>query len=259
MVNRLWRWHFGKGIVASTDNFGHTGDLPTHPQLLDHLALTLIENSWSIKAMHRQIVLSSTYQMAAGTDDQQAAKIDPDNVLYWHRDLRRLEAEAFRDALLAVSGSLDRTPHQGAPPHVKTQDPSPAALANNRDTFEQFPHRSLYLPVVRSHLYDLFALLDFPNASTPVGSRNTTTVPTQALAMLNNPFIIGAAKKLAASARAQPIDRLYLRLFARPATPEESAWANEFLKKYTQQKDAAAAWTALCQTLVISNEFLYLW
>ena len=259
MVNRLWRWHFGKGIVASTDNFGKTGDPPTHPQLLDHLALTFIESGWSIKALHRQIMLSSTYQMSADIENPDADQIDPDNTLYWRRDLRRLEAEAFRDAVIAVSGSLDPKPHEGAPPHVKTQDPSPAALANNRDTYESFHHRSIYMPVVRSHLYDLFALLDFPNASTPVGDRSTTTVPTQALAMLNNPFIIGQAEKLAEACRGTTLDQLYLKLFARPARPEETTWAETFLEQYARRKDEKAAWTALCQTLLISNEFIHIW
>ena len=258
MVNRLWRWHFGRGIVTTMDNFGTKGASPSHPRLLDHLAQTFVENNWSIKAIHREIMRSSPYQMAAGIENQAAEKIDPDNQLYWRRDIRRLEAEEFRDAILAVSGSLDRTPHRSKPPPVKGQDPSPEDLANNAKTYEAFPHRSVYLPVIRSHVYDLFALLDFPDASNPVGDRATTIAPTQALAMLNNPFIIDQAAQLAGSARGKPIDELYLTLFARHASADEVEWAHEFLKKYTVRKDATAAWSALCQTLLISNEFLYL-
>ena len=259
MVNRIWRWHFGKAIVTSTDNFGIRGEYPTHPELLDYLAVTFVEKGWSIKELHREIMLSSTYQMAAGITGDRAESGDPENHLYWKRNIRRLEAEAIRDAILTVSGSLNPMPHLGAPPKVKAQDPSPSDIAINRKVYEQFPHRSVYLPVVRSHVYDFLTLLDFPNASTPVGNRNTTTVPTQALLMLNNPFLIEQAKKLATTAQTGPLNNLYIKLFARPATPKETEWANDFLKRYGKRQGDSAAWTALCQTLLISNEFVHVW
>ena len=259
MVNRLWRWHFGRGIVATPDNFGIRGARPTHPALLDWLAARFIEHDWSIKAMHREIVLSATYQMAAGIENKTAQIRDPSNQLYWRREVRRLEAEAVRDAMLAVSGRLDARPPLGPPPVVKKQDPSPADLANNRRVVERYPHRTVYLPVVRCHVYDFLTLLDFPNASTPVGHRDTTTVPTQALLMLNNPFVIAQAEAIAETARRGSLDSLYTRLFARPATAAEKKRAADFLKRYTARKDEAAAWTALCQTLLISNEFLHTW
>ena len=259
MVNRLWRWHFGRGIIATPDNFGIRGARPTHPALLDWLAARFIEHGWSIKAMHREIVLSATYQMAAGIENKTAQIRDPTNQLYWRREVRRLEAEAVRDAMLAVSGSLDARPPFGPPPVVKKQDPSPADLANNRRIAERYPHRTVYLPVVRCHVYDFLTLLDFPNASTPVGHRDTTTVPPQALLMMNNPFVIAQAEKLAATARTSSLDALYQKLFARPVTAAEKKWGTEFLKAYSAHKDEAAAWTALCQTLLISNEFLHTW
>jgi hypothetical protein len=259
MVNRLWRWRFGRGIVSTPDNFGIRGAHPSHPALLDYLAGKFIESGWSIKAMHREIMLSATYQMAAGVANEQAQSTDPSNKLYWRREVRRLEAEAVRDAMLKVSGSLNPAPPAHAPPKVKAQDPSPADLANNRKTYEQFPHRTVYLPVVRCHVYDFLMLLDSPNASTPVGHRGTTTVPTQALLMLNNPFVITQAEKLAATARADSLDDLYFKLYARPATANEKKWARDFLKRYTARKDEAAAWTALCQALLISNEFMHTW
>ncbi len=259
MVNRLWRWHFGRGIVSTTDNFGLRGTEPTHPKLLDWLAIKFIDNKWSIKSMHREIMLSATYQMAAGIKNETAKEIDPSNQLYWQREVIRLEAEALRDSMLMVAGSLNTEAPIGPPPAATAQNPSPQDIAKNRETYEAFPHRTVYLPIVRSHIYDFLTLLDFPNAETPVGNRGTTTVPTQALLMLNNPFIINQAEKLAIAGREKSLDHLYLKLFARPATPNEKAWATDFLRRMETNKNKSDGWTALCQTLLISNEFLHIW
>ena len=259
MVNRLWRWHFGRGIVTTPDNFGLRGTKPTHPQLLNWLAWKFIHNDWSIKSMHREIMLSATYQMAAGIKNESAKKTDPSNQLYWRREVVRLEAEAVRDSILKVAGSLNPESPLGPPPTVTAQNPSPEAITKNRKIYESFPHRTVYLPVVRSHVYDFLTLLDFPNAATPVGNRGTTTVPTQALLMLNNPFVLRQAEKLAGATRDQSLDDLYLKLFARSATSNEKEWAADFLKRVAIDKNEAAAWAALCQTLLISNEFLHIW
>jgi len=259
MVNRLWRWHFGRGIVTTPDNFGLRGTKPTHPQLLNWLAWKFIHNDWSIKSMHREIMLSATYQMAAGIKNETAKKTDPSNQLYWRREVVRLEAEAVRDSILKVAGSLNPESPLGPPPAVTAQNPSPEAIAKNRKIYESFPHRTVYLPVVRSHVYDFLTLLDFPNAATPVGNRGTTTVPTQALLMLNNPFVLRQAEKLAVATRNQSLDDLYLKLFARSATSNEKEWVAYFLKRVAIDKNEAAAWAALCQTLLISNEFLHIW
>ena len=259
MVNRLWRWHFGRGIVTTPDNFGLRGTKPTHPQLLNWLAWKFIHNDWSIKSMHREIMLSATYQMAAGIKNETAKKTDPSNQLYWRREVVRLEAEAVRDSILKVAGSLNPESPLGPPPAVTAQNPSTEAIAKNRKIYESFPHRTVYLPVVRSHVYDFLTLLDFPNAATPVGNRGTTTVPTQALLMLNNPFVLRQAEKLAVATRNQSLDDLYLKLFARSATSNEKEWVAYFLKRVAIDKNEAAAWAALCQTLLISNEFLHIW
>jgi hypothetical protein len=258
MVNRVWRWHFGgKALVNSPDDFGTRGDEPTHPKLLDHLALQFEEKGWSLKKLHRAILLSQTWQMGASHPDESAmATIDPENKLYWRTEARRLEAEAFRDAVLAVSGQLNRDAPPEAPPQVKSQDPSPQDLAANRKTYEDYPHRSVYLPVVRCHLYDLLTLLDFPNAAAPVGERNETTVPTQALLMLNNPWLTQQAGLLADRV-GKNVDMLYETLYARTPTKDEVQNADDFLKRYAALKDERSAWTSLCQTLIISNEFLY--
>ncbi|MBI22967.1 MAG: hypothetical protein CMN05_05170, partial [Roseibacillus sp.] len=171
---------------------------------------------------------------------------------------RRMEAEVFRDAVLSVSGSLTREAPGGPPPTVKAQNPSPADITRNRQVYEDSPHRSVYLPVVRSHVYDLLSLLDFPNPTTPVGRRNSSTVATQALLMLNSPFLIDKSAQVAAQLRshADPLQELYLRLFARSVTRDERREAREFLEETGSEEDEA--WTLLCHTLLISNEFFYL-
>ena len=242
IVNRIWHWHFGQGLVSTPDNFGTTGDAPSNLALLDYLTSKFVEDGWSMKKLHRRIMLSNTYRLSATKGG---------------RTIRRMEAEVFRDAVLAVSGSLDHKSPDGPPPAVKAQDPSPADLAKNRQTYEGYPHRSIYLPVVRCHLYDLFTLLDFPNSTTPVGKRNSTTVATQALLMLNNPFLMTKAEAIAKDVRSHddPINELHLRLFAHPADDEERRWANEFIG---QSGGNDEAWSMLCHTLLISNDFLYL-
>ena len=273
MVNRIWRWHFGKGIVGSPDNFGTKGERPTHVDLLNHLAWRFIQDGWSIKAMHRRILLSSTYQMASAVRNPRAEQMDLANTLYWKRDILRLEAEAFRDALLMLAGTLDlRT--GGTPLKVVSGDPSPSDLEKNRKVYEESPRRAVYLPVVRSNVYDLLTLLDFPNASTPEGNRVTTTVPTQALLMMNNPFLISQARRLVNRVRSDArlegersrLDYLHRMLFSRPASPAELEWSLSFLEAYGAAatgiagvKDPELAWTALCQTLLISNEFVHSW
>ena len=258
MVNRVWRWHFGgKGLVGSPDDFGTRGQKPTHPKLLDHLALDFERQGWSLKALHKAILLSDTWQRSTEHPDEAAMQaIDPGNTLYWKADARRLEAEAFRDAVIAVSGQLNRQPPHEAPPKVKSQDPSPQDLDANRKVYEDYPHRSVYLPIVRCHIYDFLTLLDFPNAAAPVGQRNETTVPTQALLMLNNPWLTQQAELLAKRIQGN-VNKLYQTLYARDPSNDEILLADQFVKRYAAVKNQSSAWTALCQTLMISNEFLY--
>ena len=241
MVNRIWHWHFGEGLVPTPDNFGTTGTAPSNPALLDHLTHWFIQDGWSLKKLHRRIMLSSTYQLASTGGGSKG---------------RRMEAEVFRDAVLSVSGSLNREAPGGPPPTVKAQDPSPADIARNRETYEDYPHRTVYLPVVRSHVYDFLSLLDFPNPTTPVGRRNSSTVATQALFMLNSPFLINKSAEIAAQLRSHddPLQELHLRFFARPVTRDERREAAKFLKEAGDDE----AWALLCHTLLISNEFLYL-
>jgi hypothetical protein len=181
LVNRIWHWHFNRGLVNTPDNFGTTGQLPSHPELLDWLTTDFMDHGWSIKHLHRRILLSSVYQLSSGSLNQKAKERDPSNRLYWKKDRRRMNAETFRDALLTVSDSLNRNAHMKEPISVKAQDPSSEDLDKNRIAYETFPHRTVYLPVVRSHIYDLLALLDFPNATTPIGKRSRDNRPNPSL------------------------------------------------------------------------------
>ena len=192
-VNRMWRWHFGRGIVASPDNFGLLGEKPTHPELLDWLALRFIEKGWSLKALHREILLSSTWRQGSHPTDK-AVEVDPENMLWSRFPVRRLEAEQVRDAILAVSGQLDRTPG-GAVLTVKNRgylfDHTSKDLTSYAST-----RRSVYLPVIRNNVYDVFQLLDYPDAAVSSGDRVTTTVSPQALMWLNSELVLQASEKL---------------------------------------------------------------
>src|SRR5262245_48132752 len=162
IVNRIWRWHFGQGIVRSVDNFGRLGEKPSHPTLLDWLARRFIADGWSVKEMHRQIVLSATYQQSSVPSSQ--SSVDPDNRLLAHYARRRLEAEEIRDSLLAVSGLLDRTAGGPAITHVKNREFLFDHTSKDGTKYES-RRRSLYLPIVRNHLYDVFQLFDSTDAT----------------------------------------------------------------------------------------------
>jgi hypothetical protein len=263
LVNRIWYWHFNRGLVGTPDNFGTTGQPPTHPELLDWLTMDFIEHGWSVKHLHRRILLSSVYQLSSDSSDQEAKKRDPSNQLYWKKDMRRMNAETFRDALLTVSGSLNTNAHLKEPIKVKAQDPSSEDLEKNRIAYESFPHRTVYLPVVRSHIYDLLALLDFPNATTPIGKRSETTVPTQALMMFNSPFVKEMARQTyerVARSNDPPnnrLDRLYRILFSRLPSDEERSACHELLNKSSDFLDEKRTWETLCHVLMISNDFIY--
>jgi len=267
MVNRLWRWHFGAGIVRSTDNFGNLGELPSHPELLDWLATEFVRSGWSVKAMHRAIMLSSTYQMRAAYDAE-AAEADPDNRLLWRMNRRRLEAEAVRDSLLFVSESLDTT-LGGSLLHSKPREYVTGTASVNSTDYDT-ARRSLYLPVVRSAVYEALQAFDFAEPTVIQGDRNATTIASQALFMMNSDIVEEQTSRLAARIVAkQPNDAttrvqsLYEIALGRAASDTEAARAAQFVERYqsTLSGDAAAtelsAWQALCRVIVSSNEFLY--
>ena len=273
IVNRVWGWHFGKGIVSTPDNFGLMGGRPTHPRLLDYLALKFVDEGWSLKRLHRLVMLSSTYQLASSGDNSAAMEIDPGNVLYWKANVRRLEAEAIRDSMLALTGELDRTVLGPAIGGVESTDLSTEAILKNATIYNRSRRRSVYLPVVRTAIYDVLTLYDFPGSTSPTGQRAVTTVPTQALMMMNSELVATYAQSIVHSfldggesqTAAEVIQRLHNALFSRPPTPQETQQGVDFLAAFSQRPVSAnasdethrEAWSAYCHTLLMSNNFIY--
>ncbi len=270
MVNRIWRWHFGAGLVRSTDNFGLLGERPTHPELLDWLACRFIESGWSIKAMHRLILSSSTWQQSTAYQHA-AAEVDPDNRLLWRMNRRRLEAEALRDALLSFSGRLDRAMH-GSLLGYKNRE-YVASTASVNATVYDYPRRSVYLPVVRSALYEVFQAFDFPEPSVLNGDRPTTTVAPQALFLMNSPLVRQECQAMAEQLLAQHqtdehrITLAYLRAYGRPPTSAELARDLDFLAAYQRFLLSRGAepgqakwrsWEALARVIVSASEFVFI-
>ncbi|HWB14269.1 MAG TPA: DUF1553 domain-containing protein [Pirellulales bacterium] len=271
MVNRVWRGHFGEGLVRTPDNFGRLGERPTHPDLLDWLARRFVEDGWSLKSLHRRIMLSATYQMSSAYDAR-AAEIDPDNRLLWRVDRRRLEAEAVRDAILATSGRLDRAVG-GSLLAASPRQYVASTTSVDSTQYDSF-RRSIYLPVIRSALYDVFQAFDFAEPSVPNGSRAATTVAPQALFMMNGPLVIAETTHLAdellrqiATDDAARVQSLYRRAFARPADGTEVARALQFVGELESNTAWQAlspterrrkAWQSLCRVVLSSNEFIYL-
>ncbi len=262
MVNRIWRWHFGQGLVSTPDNFGKLGERPSHPELLDWLSLRFIESGWSLKKMHRLIMLSQTYQLSSELNPQ-AVAADPENRLYWRMPLRRLEAEEVRDALLASSGLLDDKPAESLL-HVGNREFLFDHTSKDGTKYDSLK-RSIYLPVIRNNLYDVFQLFDATDATVLDGNRATTVVAPQALFMLNSDLVLAASKQLAAdviAATASPparVESLYVRSYGRTPTAAEVSRAAAYVEKMRAAgNEEAAAWTSLCHVLFAANEFIYL-
>jgi hypothetical protein len=243
MANRIWQHHFGEGIVRTPGNFGALGEKPTHPELLDWLARRLIESGWSIKTLHREILLSSTYRQSC-VPSRKSLEVDPDNLWLSRQNRRRLEAESLRDAMLKVTGKLD--PTLGGPPF--------------RDL--NTPRRTLYFKTVRSDRTSFNMLFDGADPTAIVDRRIATTVAPQALFLLNNPFVLEMAEALAQSILAQEesdpqsgIAALYLRLYSRPVDERERDIGLSVLSD--TGKDPLENWRGYCQVLMCANEFLY--
>ncbi|QDT90290.1 DUF1553 domain-containing protein [Gimesia algae] len=270
MVNRIWRWHFGAGIVRTTDNFGKLGERPSHPELLDWLAVQFVEHDWSIKDMHRLIMLSATYQMSTEFNPEMAA-IDPENRLLWRMNRRRLEAEAIRDSILAVSGKLD---YEMGGSLLNVENRKYVTSTRNVDpVVYQTNRRSVYLPIIRSALYDVLQAFDFADPSVLSGNRVHTTVAPQALFMMNSKFIMQNTEDFAESILHEThlegpakVNRIYERVFGRPATEKETTQALAYLNLYRRELAALElpadqkelrTWQSLCRVLISSNEFLF--
>ncbi len=269
IVNRVWRWHFGAGIVPTPDNFGTTGELPVNQPLLDYLAVEFVEQGWSIKELHRRIMLSSTYRMSTRFDEA-AASVDPENKSLWRMNRRRLSAEEIRDGILGVAGTIDFA--MGGSLMTTKNHAYVASTASVDGTKYETNRRSIYLPVIRSGLFEMFGAFDFPDPSSSNGDRATTTVAPQALFLLNSRFMDEQSAAMASrllSGEADDPERLrqaYQRALGRDPTAEESKRAEEFLARYEtaladREDDPATrkekAWQAVCRVLLSSSEFLY--
>ena len=272
LVNRVWRWHFGRGLVRSVDNFGKLGQPPTHPRLLDWLATQFIRDGWSVKALHRRIMASQSYQMST-TWDEHAAQIDPENRLLWRMPRTRMDAETLRDSILSVCGRLDsRMGGEAIPSPAPFQNLTATGVASRAELY-QTDRRSVYLPVLRGALYDQFQAFDFPDPAVANGDRMGTTVASQALFMMNGPLMRSAPEHLAKHLLAAPgvfrprphAAGLNAHL-GRPAWDQEISGWTSFLDRYqaadslkaeTNDARRIKAWQGLCRAMLSSNEFIY--
>ncbi|MBS0261496.1 MAG: DUF1549 domain-containing protein [Planctomycetes bacterium] len=290
LVNRVWQLHFGKGIVGTPDNLGTRGEPPADPALLDWLASQFLKSGWNVKQLHRQIVLSHTYRLQNAESDRQGSVAEPTSAGGSSRDVtdlsayrfhrRRLSAEELRDAMLLTSGQLDPTPgssESGEFLFGKAEDINslirPNRVGADDEFYTTFRKRSVYLPIVRNMLPDVLALFDAADPNGVTAIRNETTVASQGLFLLNHPFVRQQARafaeRLSRDSQLTPEQRIELahRLaYGRSATPVEVEETNLFLKAFVESpafgekpfaERQAAAWQAFCQSLLCSNEFLY--
>jgi Protein of unknown function (DUF1553) len=253
MVNRIWMHHFGTGLATSTSNFGVRSDPPSHRELLDYLATTFVENGWSIKKLHKAIIMSKTYQLSSA-EHPKASAIDADNRLLARANRRRLDFESLRDSFLAAAGQLD----------LKMRGPS---VDITTKPFSK--RRTIYGTVDRQNLPGVFRTFDFasPDSSTP--QRFETTVPQQALYLLNHPFVQEQARALARRTELmevkdedEQVQRLYRIVYARSAEPEEVRIGRQFLRVAAtlpapNGTEAMTPWEQYAQALLVGNEFLF--
>jgi Protein of unknown function (DUF1553) len=265
MANRIWQWHFGEGIVRTPDNFGIMGERPTHPELLDYLAKQFVAGGWSVKAMHRTIMLSNAYQMAS-MNPKLATDADSDNRLLTRFNRRRLSAEEMRDAILQMDGTIDLTVGGSLQTGRGTDgENNQGRLSVNP---EKQKRRTVYLPLRRANLPTFLNLFDFGDATTMSGKRQLTNVATQALFWLNSEFLTEASATIAKSLLANDgmdeaarIETAYLRILNRRAEKQEIESASKYIAGFRQKMTGDGAeqkvWQSLCRVLMASNNFLY--
>lgn len=271
MVNRVWQHLFGVGIVRTVDNFGKQGELPSHPELLDFLASRFVDDGWSVKRLVRAIVLSHAYRLSS-VEDAQAAKVDVEDRLLWRARRRRLEAEPLRDAMLWCNGQLDGRLGGSSVAHLGER-----AIDNTSqgsiDT-ETSVRRAMYLPIIRNELPQMLAVFDVADADVSTGQRDTTTVATQALYLMNSPFALEQARHMArwlldadVADDGARLTSLYRRALGRDPSDSELATLRVFLDDYrlrarakgsTEQDATLAAWQAVCQAMFGCTEFRFI-
>jgi hypothetical protein len=266
MANRVWQHLIGRGLVAGPDNFGALGDLPTHPELLDHLATKFMNDGWSIQKLIRYIMSSRTWQLSSLASPE-AAERDPTNELLSHAHLRRLDAESIRDAMLAVAGNLHEG-HEGPSIRQYYQTEIDPDKQPARGPIDGDGRRCIYLEVRRLLPNDFLTIFDCPRANTPAGRRSETNVPAQGLTLLNDPFVHHEAQQWAErvmslhGTEAERIAGMYLAAFGRPAEASEIAAASEFLHERRQESgttsDDVGTWRDLAHALFNVKEFIFL-
>ncbi|MFM7320221.1 MAG: PSD1 and planctomycete cytochrome C domain-containing protein [Armatimonadota bacterium] len=260
LVNRFWHHHFGAGLVKSTDDLGHMGEKPSHPELVDWLASEFVRQGWSMKRLHRLITTSTAYRQSSTTVSSKAETVDPTNKLWWKRSVRRMEAEAIRDSVLAVAGALD--PRLGGPS-------IPTYLEENVDgrgrpgqgPLDGAGRRSIYLSVRRNFPSAFLQAFDSPTPFTAIGRRTVSNVPAQALVMMNGAFVREMARRWATRELALPdagrIDRMALAAFGRPASGAERAAAAKFTSEAATPEAKLEAWSELAHVLLNVKEFVF--
>ena len=271
MVNRIWQKLFGKGIVTSSNNFGTTGQAPTHPGLLDHLAVHFMKEGWSTKGMIRELVNSRSYRMSS-TYSKAAYTKDPDNALHWRSTPRRLDAEALRDAMLVASGDLDLERPRGSMV-VQVGDVGIGPRVNAAVFNRPVKYRSVYLPIVRDGLPESLALFDPADPNLVTGDRESTNVPGQALYMMNNPFVVGQGVVMArrlieeAETSGERLTLAFQLTYGRLPSSSEIEQAKSFLWNFIsvaqrkgrgREEAGILALSSFCQGLLCSAEFRYL-
>jgi mono/diheme cytochrome c family protein len=270
MVNRVWHWLFGAGIVRTTDNFGSTGEAPSHPELLDYLAIKFIEDGWSLKHLVKQMVMSRTYRMAS-TSAASAAQhaMDPDNRLLSHMNRKRLDAECLRDAMLTAAGTLDRAFGGPGVSEVKAVDANDQKIQNIEYGYQFLDtRRSLYTAAFRNVRHPLFEVFDFADINQPIAQRTTSTVATQALFLMNSPKVIEQARNAAdVVLKSSPetdkrIETAFQNSLQRSPTEKEQAQVRDFLESSLSGNatadDVRDLWARFIQTLWSTPEFRFL-
>ena len=270
MANRIWQHHFGRGIVRSTSNFGKLGDRPTHPKLLDWLAGEFINSGWNIKALHKRIMLSQTYQLSS-KGSEAGLRIDPNNDLMWRFDMRRLTAEEIRDSVLYLTGHLNE---KMGGPSIYTKVPRDVLLTASQpdrawgiSPEAEQNRRSVYVYVKRSLVEPILGTFDIADTDSPCAVRFATTVPTQALTMLNNRFFNDQAAALSERLRLEAGDdpqkqalRAFSLALSREPKPVELATAEKMISQLQAEAHLSAeqALQRFCLMVINLNEFAYL-
>jgi hypothetical protein len=272
MVNRVWHHLFGRGIVASTDNFGMLGERATHPDLLDFLADRFIQEGWSLKRLIKSIVMSSTYRMSSRQSGEQVMQIDPENLLLQRMRIRRLRAESIRDSILAVSGRLDRTTYGPSVPIYLTDFMQGRGRPKKSGPLDGAGRRSIYISLRRNFLSPTLLAFDMPIPFTTIGRRSLSNVPAQSLILMNDPFVAEQARfwaqRVLSEERRSPqarIGELYASAFARPPEDFELAGATAFLKSQgdayglspEESHSDERVWGDLCHVLINAKEFIF--